>query len=151
MISILSSSCSKHYAKRQYSPAVSLELESYNYEMVINGFWHGDIYLKILLLHCNIVSRLTLWTDSLNSDSKEFQQYAQYQTKNTPLRKTKTDNTKAKRITIKGQTTIYKTLYRELQIEQHENHQVLRKCQQFLFHMWHSWCYSCYRPDDKSR
>jgi len=81
MISTLSSSCSKRYTKRQYSPAVSLELESYNYEMVINCCWYGYIYMKIWPLHCNIVLRLTLWKESLIRDSKEVQQYAQYGTK----------------------------------------------------------------------
>jgi len=40
----------------------------------------------------------------------------------------------------KGQTTIYKTLHRKLEIEQHEHHkkrgwtQVFRNGKQFLFH-----------------
>ena len=28
--------------------------------------------------------------------------------------------------------------------------QMLKKDNQFLLHMWHSLCYSCYKPNDKS-
>ena len=53
---------------------------------------------------------------------------------------------------------IYKTLHRKLKsrssnmnlIENQEWTQVLWKGKQFLLHMWHLSCYSCYKPGDKS-
>ena len=36
-------------------------------------------------------------------------------------------------------------------IEQHKPHcHVFRNGKQFLLHMWHPSCYSCYKPGDKS-
>jgi hypothetical protein len=62
----------------------------------------------------------------------------------------RTGNTMARRKRTKGQETIYITLHRKLKIEHHEptkhrgRTQVLRKGNQFLFHMWRPSCFSCY-------
>jgi len=51
---------------------------------------------------------------------------------------------------------IYKALHRKLKIEQHEptnnrgSTKLLWKGKQFLLHMLHLSCYSCYKPEDKS-
>jgi len=53
----------------------------------------------------------------------------------------------------KGQTMIYKTLHRTLEIKQYGHHQKLcvpLKGNQFLLPMWHPTCYSCYKPDGTS-
>ena len=50
---------------------------------------------------------------------------------------------------------IFKTLHKELMIERHEPNQrpgwtqVLQKGKQFLIHMWHTSCFSYYKPGDK--
>ena len=68
-----------------------------------------------------------------------------------------TDNTIVKRKMTKGQITICKTLHGKLKIEQQEliKNRGELGCSgtvslQFLFHMWHSSCYSCYKHDDMS-
>jgi len=46
---------------------------------------------------------------------------------------------------------IYYTLHRKLKIEKYETHKnpwgtlMFLKGKQFLFHLWHPWCYSCYK------
>jgi hypothetical protein len=56
----------------------------------------------------------------------------------------------------KGRTMMYRTLHNKLNIDQHNPtnnwrwNQVLQKGKQFMLHMWHPSCYSCYKPGDKS-
>ena len=68
----------------------------------------------------------------------------------------RTDNSMTKIKWTKGHTKIYKTVHRNPKIEHHEPNnsrrctQVLRKGKQFLLHMWHPSCYSCYNPTGNS-
>jgi len=65
----------------------------------------------------------------------------------------------ANRKRTKGQTTIYKTFHmqkkknratRTLLKTGRDWTRMHRKGSQFLFHMWNTSCYSCYKPGDKS-
>jgi hypothetical protein len=62
----------------------------------------------------------------------------------------RTDNTAAKRRRTKGKPTICKPLHDRTTRIPLKDGSVLRKGKQFLFHLSHPLCFSCYKPGDKS-